>query len=53
MVVLLFQKHPCDIKELEHIGELGSGTCGLVVKMWHKRSQTVIAVKVNYLAVKT
>jgi len=32
---------------LEHQGELGNGTCGHVVKMLHKPSQTVIAVKVS------
>jgi len=30
---------------LEHLGDLGYGTCGHVVKMLHKPSQTVIAVK--------
>ncbi|XP_075989353.1 dual specificity mitogen-activated protein kinase kinase 7-like isoform X2 [Anticarsia gemmatalis] len=33
------------IDELQHLGELGSGTCGHVVKMLHKPSNTVIAVK--------
>lgn len=31
--------------DLEHLGDLGYGTCGHVVKMLHKPSQTVIAVK--------
>ncbi|XP_065338450.1 dual specificity mitogen-activated protein kinase kinase 7 isoform X1 [Cloeon dipterum] len=31
--------------ELEHLGDLGYGTCGHVVKMLHKPSDTVIAVK--------
>lgn len=34
-----------DIKEMEHIEELGNGTCGHVVKMKHKPSGKVIAVK--------
>lgn len=33
------------IDDLQHLGELGSGTCGHVVKMLHKPSSTVIAVK--------
>ncbi|XP_046669559.1 dual specificity mitogen-activated protein kinase kinase 7-like [Homalodisca vitripennis] len=32
-------------KDLEDLGELGNGTCGHVVKMLHKPSQRVIAVK--------
>lgn len=38
-------KYHTDIKDLEHLGELGNGTCGHVVKMLHKPSNTVIAVK--------
>ncbi|KAK9730511.1 Protein kinase domain [Popillia japonica] len=34
-----------DIKEMEYIEELGSGTCGQVVKMRHKPSDEIIAVK--------
>nr|ALE20541.1 MAP2K7 [Leptinotarsa decemlineata] len=34
-----------DIKEMEHIEELGNGTCGHVVKMRHKPSNKIIAVK--------
>lgn len=41
------QKYQTDIKDLEHLGELGNGTCGHVVKMLHKPSNTVIAVKVS------
>ncbi|XP_050663839.1 dual specificity mitogen-activated protein kinase kinase 7-like isoform X2 [Leptidea sinapis] len=33
------------IDELQQLGELGSGTCGHVVKMLHKPSGAVIAVK--------
>ncbi|XP_061383011.1 dual specificity mitogen-activated protein kinase kinase 7-like isoform X3 [Danaus plexippus] len=33
------------IDELQQLGELGSGTCGHVVKMLHKPSAAVIAVK--------
>ncbi|XP_063830842.1 dual specificity mitogen-activated protein kinase kinase 7-like [Ostrinia nubilalis] len=33
------------VDDLQHLGELGSGTCGHVVKMLHKPSGTVIAVK--------
>ncbi|XP_023713863.1 dual specificity mitogen-activated protein kinase kinase 7 isoform X2 [Cryptotermes secundus] len=39
------KKYKTEIKDLEHQGELGNGTCGHVVKMLHKPSQTVIAVK--------
>ncbi|XP_065200843.1 dual specificity mitogen-activated protein kinase kinase 7-like [Planococcus citri] len=38
-------KFQTDIKDLEHLGELGNGTCGHVVKMLHKPSNTIIAVK--------
>ncbi|CAF4837553.1 unnamed protein product [Pieris macdunnoughi] len=34
-----------NIDELQQLGELGSGTCGHVVKMFHKSSGAVIAVK--------
>lgn len=33
------------VDDLQHLGELGSGTCGHVVKMLHKPSSAVIAVK--------
>lgn len=36
-----------DIKDLEHLGELGNGTSGHVVKMRHKQTGRIIAVKVN------
>lgn len=36
-----------DIKDMEHIEELGNGTCGHVVKMRHLLSGEVIAVKVS------
>ncbi|GLG97080.1 Dual specificity mitogen-activated protein kinase kinase hemipterous [Gryllus bimaculatus] len=39
------KKYQTEIKDLEHLGELGNGTCGHVVKMLHKPSQTIIAVK--------
>lgn len=35
-----------DIKDMEDLEELGNGTCGHVVKMRHKPSGNVIAVKV-------
>lgn len=38
-----------DIKDMEHIEELGNGTCGHVVKMRHIPSGSIIAVKVKYL----
>lgn len=36
-----------DIKDMEDLEELGNGTCGHVVKMRHKPSGNIIAVKVN------
>ncbi|KAI5734875.1 hypothetical protein M8J77_011493 [Diaphorina citri] len=39
------KRYQTEMKHLEDLGELGSGTCGQVVKMLHKPSQTVIAVK--------
>ncbi|XP_059222765.1 dual specificity mitogen-activated protein kinase kinase hemipterous isoform X2 [Stomoxys calcitrans] len=38
-------KYKSDIKDLEHLGDLGNGTSGNVVKMRHKPSGTIIAVK--------
>lgn len=38
-------KYKSDIKDLEHLGDLGNGTSGNVVKMRHKQSGTIIAVK--------
>ncbi|KAK5650520.1 hypothetical protein RI129_001549 [Pyrocoelia pectoralis] len=34
-----------ELKDLEHIEELGNGTCGHVVKMLHRPSKEIIAVK--------
>lgn len=39
------QRYQTEMKDLEHLGELGNGTCGHVVKMRHKPSGVVIAVK--------
>lgn len=39
------QKYKTSIEDLELLGELGSGTCGHVVKMLHKPTQCVMAVK--------
>ncbi|XP_054272040.1 dual specificity mitogen-activated protein kinase kinase 7-like [Macrosteles quadrilineatus] len=39
------KKYHSEIRDLEDLGELGNGTCGHVVKMLHKPSQKVIAVK--------
>lgn len=39
------QKYQTEENDLEHLGDLGYGTCGHVVKMLHKPSQMVIAVK--------
>lgn len=36
-----------DIKDLDDLGELGNGTSGHVVKMRHKKTGRIIAVKVN------
>lgn len=36
-----------EVKDLEDLGELGNGTSGHVVKMKHKPTNTIIAVKVN------
>lgn len=36
-----------EIKDLEHLGELGNGTSGHVVKMKHKQTGRIIAVKVS------
>lgn len=36
-----------DIKDMEEIEELGNGTCGHVMKMRHKPSGEIIAVKVG------
>lgn len=39
-------EHKTEIKDLEDMGELGNGTSGHVVKMKHKLTDKVIAVKV-------
>lgn len=49
--LVIFQKYYTEIKDLQHLGELGNGTCGHVVKMQHKPSQKVIAVKVSVICV--
>lgn len=40
-------EHKTEIKDLEDMGELGNGTSGHVVKMKHKLTNKVIAVKVR------
>lgn len=35
-----------DIKDMVYLEELGNGTCGHVIKMQHKPSNKIIAVKV-------
>lgn len=47
LTVLIFQKHQADIKDLVTQGDLGHGTCGQVVKMMHKPTGHLMAVKVN------
>ncbi|CAG0915820.1 unnamed protein product [Notodromas monacha] len=39
------RKYRATIEELEHLGDLGNGTCGHVVKMFHRSSRTTVAVK--------
>ncbi|KAL3872472.1 hypothetical protein ACJMK2_040395 [Sinanodonta woodiana] len=39
------QKVPSDITDLEPLGELGHGTCGQVIKMRHKHTNHLMAVK--------
>lgn len=39
-------QYPSEIKDLEDLGELGNGTSGHVVKMKHKPTDKIIAVKV-------
>ncbi|XP_030567518.1 dual specificity mitogen-activated protein kinase kinase hemipterous-like [Drosophila novamexicana] len=39
------RQYPTDIHDLQHLGDLGNGTSGNVVKMLHVSSNTVIAVK--------
>ena len=38
-----------NVNDLEYLSELGNGTSGHVVKMRHKPSGAIIAVKVSYL----
>ncbi|KAH8387568.1 hypothetical protein KR093_007903 [Drosophila rubida] len=39
------RQYPTDINDLRHLGDLGNGTSGNVVKMRHMSSDTIIAVK--------
>lgn len=39
------RQYPTDIHDLKHLGDLGNGTSGNVVKMLHLSSDTIIAVK--------
>ena len=41
------QKVKADITELDPLGELGHGTCGYVIKMRHRKTNTLMAVKVS------
>lgn len=41
------EQHQTDSSDLIDMGELGSGTSGHVVKMRHKKTDTIIAVKVS------
>lgn len=42
-----FQSYKSSTEDMEYISELGNGTSGNVVKMLHKSSKKVIAVKVR------
>lgn len=42
------RKYHTSIHDLEHLGELGFGSCGHVVKMRHPPTGAIIAVKVCY-----
>lgn len=44
-------QYKTDIKDLEHLGDLGNGTSGHVVQMRHKQTGRIIAVKVSYYTV--
>ncbi|XP_017013223.2 dual specificity mitogen-activated protein kinase kinase hemipterous isoform X5 [Drosophila takahashii] len=39
------RQYPTDINDLKHLGDLGNGTSGNVVKMMHLSSNMIIAVK--------
>ncbi|KAK3087466.1 hypothetical protein FSP39_006298 [Pinctada imbricata] len=39
------QRHQTDISDMESLGELGHGTCGQVIKMRHKQTNYLMAVK--------
>jgi len=39
------QKYPFTIEDLEWVEEIGSGTCGVVNKMFHRATDTTMAVK--------
>lgn len=41
------EEHYTDIKDLEDLGELGNGTSGQVIKMKHRLTNRIIAVKVS------
>ena len=45
--MLCFQRYKATPEDLQHVGELGTGSCGHVVKMVHKPSGKVLAVKVS------
>lgn len=49
VITILIQVYKTRIDEMEHLGELGSGTCGQVVQMLHKPSNQIVAVKVDIL----
>lgn len=46
MLQYKIQVYKTKIDDMEHLGELGSGTCGHVVQMLHKPSKQILAVKV-------
>lgn len=46
------KRYYSSIHDLEHLGELGFGSCGHVVKMRHPPSNAMIAVKVPCLQFK-
>ena len=52
MFLFLTQRTPVDINDLESLGELGHGTCGQVIKMRHRPSGHLMAVKVCSLRLK-
>ena len=45
------QRYKCNMSDLQFVADVGFGSCGQVVEMRHKATNTTVAVKVNFFTI--